>query len=144
MYKNLSLIAASAALVTTFGCLSVKTEHAVKPIEINMNINLKVDKAIDDHISADQPVDVIKLLRNGSVGMTNHALLEPRKQLSVQELNAVNEFNVKRKARFEKIAEDNNETYDAVAKRAAKKIVDGPLSKGAYYQTESGEWVIKN
>ena len=29
------------------GCLSVKTEHEIKPIHITMDINLKVDRELD-------------------------------------------------------------------------------------------------
>ncbi len=29
-------------------CLSVKTEHEVKPIEINVNVRVKVEKELDD------------------------------------------------------------------------------------------------
>ena len=29
------------------GCLSVKTQHEVKPIHITMDINLKVDRELD-------------------------------------------------------------------------------------------------
>ncbi len=30
------------------GCLSVKTEHEIKPIHITMDINLKVDRELDN------------------------------------------------------------------------------------------------
>ena len=29
------------------GCLSIKTEHEIKPIHITMDINLKVDRELD-------------------------------------------------------------------------------------------------
>ncbi len=29
-------------------CISVKTEHEVKPIEINVNVRVKVEKELDD------------------------------------------------------------------------------------------------
>jgi hypothetical protein len=36
--------------LATGGCVSLKTEHEVKPIHITMdvNVNVKVDKALDD------------------------------------------------------------------------------------------------
>lgn len=43
------MIIASGALSFNIGCLSVKTEHAVKPIHITMDINLKIDKELDDY-----------------------------------------------------------------------------------------------
>ena len=33
------------------GCLSLKSQHEVKPIHITMDINLKVDRALDDFFS---------------------------------------------------------------------------------------------
>ena len=32
------------------GCLSMKTEHEIKPIHITMDINLKVDRQIDNYL----------------------------------------------------------------------------------------------
>ena len=38
-----------AMLAMTLGsCLSVKTEHEVKPIEINVNVHVKVEKELDN------------------------------------------------------------------------------------------------
>lgn len=46
------------ALVScSLGCLSVKTEHEVKPIHITMDINLKIDKELDNFFGdIDNPV----------------------------------------------------------------------------------------
>lgn len=30
------------------GCLSIKTHHTVDPIQINVEVNVKVDKALND------------------------------------------------------------------------------------------------
>ena len=30
------------------GCLSIKTHHTVDPIQINVDVNVKVDKALND------------------------------------------------------------------------------------------------
>ena len=32
------------------GCLSMKTEHEIKPIHITMDINLKVDRQLDTYL----------------------------------------------------------------------------------------------
>ena len=42
----LALAMVSSGLVG--GCISVKTEHEIKPIQITMDINLKVQKEIED------------------------------------------------------------------------------------------------
>ena len=32
------------------GCLSLKTEHEIKPIHITMDINLKIDRQLDNYL----------------------------------------------------------------------------------------------
>ena len=43
-----SLLMMLLATIMFSGCLSVKTQHEIKPIHITMDINLKVDKELDD------------------------------------------------------------------------------------------------
>jgi len=45
------LLVASASGVT--GCLSIKTEHEVKPIHITMDVNLKVQKELENFLNLD-------------------------------------------------------------------------------------------
>ena len=42
--------AAAAVAAVQTGCLSVKTEHEVKPIQITMDVNLKLDKALEQEL----------------------------------------------------------------------------------------------
>ena len=35
------------------GCLSVKTEHEIKPIHITMDVNLKVQKELENFLKLD-------------------------------------------------------------------------------------------
>lgn len=35
------------------GCLSIKTEHEIKPIHITMDVNLKVQKELEDFLNLD-------------------------------------------------------------------------------------------
>ena len=37
--------------VWTGGCLSVKTEHEIKPIHITLDVNLKVQKELEDFLN---------------------------------------------------------------------------------------------
>lgn len=44
--KRLLLVAPLFALLT--GCLNIQTHHTVDPIQINVDVNVKVDKALND------------------------------------------------------------------------------------------------
>ena len=139
----LTLATAGAALAAA-GCLSVKTEHEVKPIEINMNINLKLDKQLEEMVGSEQRPDLKNLLDKGSVGIDNKAMIVPRGPLSTNEMEFVMEINKRRKERFETMAKENGSTYDDVAKSAAAKFVERlPADKGIWYQNVEGEWVQK-
>jgi len=46
------LLLISAASVVG-GCLSIKTEHEIKPIHITMDVNLKVQKELEDFLNLD-------------------------------------------------------------------------------------------
>jgi hypothetical protein len=41
-------------LLMVNGCLSIKTEHEVKPIHITMDINLKVERELEDFLNLDK------------------------------------------------------------------------------------------
>ncbi len=43
-----SKFAALVALALCAGCFSVESKHEIKPIHIKIDINLKVDRALDD------------------------------------------------------------------------------------------------
>ena len=47
-----TLLLVSAASVAG-GCLSIKTEHEIKPIHITMYVNLKVQKELEDFLNLD-------------------------------------------------------------------------------------------
>ena len=36
------------------GCLSIKTEHEIKPIHITMDVNLKVQKELENFLNLDK------------------------------------------------------------------------------------------
>ena len=40
--------AVSLAVLALAGCIHVKTENEIKPIKITMDVNLKIDKRLDD------------------------------------------------------------------------------------------------
>jgi len=43
----------AALLMLAAGCISVKTEHEIKPIQITLDINLKVQKELEDFLNLD-------------------------------------------------------------------------------------------
>ncbi len=54
----------------------------------------------------------------------------------------VKDINDRRKAQYAKIAAQNGQPVDVVAKLAVQQIING-LPSGAYYQSASGNWVKK-
>jgi len=48
MKHKIPFIIFSIAGLALSGCVSVKTQHKVEPIHITMDINVKVDRALDD------------------------------------------------------------------------------------------------
>ena len=48
MKKKTTVILILGMSLILSGCVSVKTQHKVEPIHITMDINVKVDRALDD------------------------------------------------------------------------------------------------
>ncbi len=48
-----ALLLAVAAVSVLSGCLSIKTEHEIKPIHITMDVNLKVQKELEEFLNLD-------------------------------------------------------------------------------------------
>ena len=51
MKKRLFALLFPAAAVAVLGAGCIRTTHEIKPIHITMDINLKVDRALDDFFS---------------------------------------------------------------------------------------------
>ena len=135
---------AALAAVALAGCLSVKTEHEVKPIEINMNINLKLDKQLEEMMANEEKPSIRALMDKGAVGIDNKSLLVPKAELTSAEMEHLFEVNSKRKEHLAKMAEENGKTYDEVAAAAAAKMVERiPDGKGVWYQKADGTWTRK-
>lgn len=142
--KGLFSVNLALAALAFAGCLSVKTEHEVKPIEINMNINLKMDKQLEEMIAKEEKPSIKALLDRGVVGIDNKSMLIPRGALTSAELEHVTESNSRRKERLEAVAKENGGTYDEAAAAAAAKMVERlPSGKGIWYQKPDGDWVQK-
>ena len=142
-------VAALVALVSLTGCIQLKTESEIKPIHITMDVNLKVDKAIDkafaDENMAKPKGDftVVKDLIDRKVaGVTNKALLEARTGATDDDRISIAEANAKGLRRMSEVAKSSGVTLDAVQKRRVAKIREN-LPAGSWYQTDAGSWTQK-
>jgi hypothetical protein len=41
-------------LLIVNGCLSIKTEHEIKPIQITLDINLKIERDLENFLNLDK------------------------------------------------------------------------------------------
>ncbi len=150
MNKSLLLLSVFAL---TAGCVSVKTESEVKPIEIKpihitMDVNLKVDKELDaafgeeDRKPTQGDFKVIKdLLDRGAAGYTNRALLEARDGATDDDRMLVAEDNLRRQKRYSQIAKDSGVSIETVQKRRAAQMRERiPEGSGVWIQAEDGSW----
>ena len=138
----------SAALLSTAGCFTVKTESEIKPIHITMDVNLKVDKALDkafaDENMAKPKGDfaaVKALLDRKVAGVNSKAMLEARDGATDDDKILIAESNARKLKRFNKIAKDSGVALEAVQKRSAKKLAEKiPAGSGVWIQAEDGSW----
>jgi len=56
---------------------------------------------------------------------------------------AVDEINIKRRAAYTRLAEQQGVSVDAVARVTAEKLIDEKVEEGEFYLNEAGEWVRK-
>lgn len=54
MKKMLMTPLAILLLLMVNGCLSMKTEHEIKPIQITLDINLKVERELENFLNLDK------------------------------------------------------------------------------------------
>ena len=141
----------SAALLSAPGCFTVKTESEIKPIHITMDVNLKVDKELDNAFADENMAkpkgdfkDVKAILDRKVAGFTNKAMLEAREGATDDDRILIAESNAKKLKRFNQIAKDSGVSLDAVQKRSAKKLAEKiPAGSGVWLQSETGIWFQK-
>ena len=150
MNKEIYLyVAVAAAIVANTGCLSVKTEHEVKPIQITMDVNLKLDKALEQELenekkSPTKTFEQIKALyKRGVVGMDNRGYTVIRGDVSDDERDIVEDMNAKRRVKLGELAESNGKKRAEVEKAYAEKVRDNYLAAGEWYQDDAGTWLQK-
>lgn len=143
-------VAIAVPVLVSTGCLSVKTEHEIKPIEIHavVDLNLKVDKQLDEAIGQSSKSDkfeaIKKLLTSGAVGLDNKSMLLPRGAISSEDMELITATNAKYKEHLAKIVADTGAKPEDVAAKGREKFVAGEFfPKGAWYQDADGTWKQK-
>lgn len=147
--KHALSIASAAALCACAGCLAIKTEHEVKPIQITMDVNLKVDKALEQDLEREKSAppkgfETVKaLVEGGKVGFDERGYFVARAGLDPAETEAVEDGNAARRVRMAEIASQTGAARADVERRRAEKM-RALLPAGAWYrETADGEWKRK-
>ena len=52
--RMLALLLPTVAVMVLSGCLSIKTEHEIKPIHITLDVNLKVQKDLENFLDVER------------------------------------------------------------------------------------------
>lgn len=145
-YVSFMLGVALVACAST-GCLAVKTQHEVKPIHITMDVNLKVDKAIDESISENnrKPPKYFKetreMFQQKQIGLTNRGYWEKRAELTEEQEQIILLSNAELTQRYANIAASVGSTLAEVEKKHAARFIERiPIGKGVWYQDAAGEW----
>ena len=144
-------ILASAALLATFGCISVKTENEIKPIHITMDVNLKVDKELDKAFADENMAkpkgdfkEIKSLLDRKVACIDSKAMLVARDGATDDDRILIAESNARKLKRFNEIAKSSGVALEAVQKRSAKKLAEKiPAGSGVWLQSENGTWSQK-
>ena len=145
----LCFAAAAAAAAVQTGCLSVKTEHEVKPIQITMDVNLKLDKALEQELENEKKApsknfeQLKAMYTRGVVGMDNRGYTVIRGDVSDEERDIVEDMNAKRRVKIGEMAESTGKKRAEVEKAYAEKVRDNHLAAGEWYQDDAGKWLQK-
>ena len=154
-----------AIALTAAGCTpTIKTQNeiTVKPMELTVNINLKVDQAITDALSSDAPAsagatDDLRARRRarrakvkewkskGWVGENNKGLLELRvepAQVTGDVTMTIATENEDRQSAFERVAKEQNSTALFVGQHWAARMADR-AEPVTWLQDTNGNWAQK-
>lgn len=148
MDRNYILFSALAMIACgTVGCIQVKTEHEIKPIHITMDVNLKVDKAIEESISENErkppkyAKETREMFQNKLIGLTNRGYWEKRGEITEEQQQIILLANAERTQRYAELATKVNSTLSEVEKKHAARYIEHiPVGKGVWYQNDAGEW----
>ena len=146
---NKFLIPVMLVVVSSVGCIQLKTESEIKPIHITMDVNLKVDKELDKTFAAEDQQQakgdyaaVKALLDRKVAGFTNTAMLEARDGATDDDKITIVEENAKRLKRFREVAQKSGTSIEAVQKRRIVKLREKSAA-GTWLQSDDGTWKQK-
>ena len=146
---NKFLIPVVLVVVSSVGCIQLKTESEIKPIHITMDVNLKVDKELDKTFAAEDQQQakgdyaaVKALLDRKVAGYTNTAMLEAREGATDDDKITIVEENAKRLKRFREVAQKSGTSIEAVQKRRVVKLREKSAA-GTWLQSDDGTWKQK-
>ena len=146
---NKFLIPVVLVVVSSVGCIQLKTESEIKPIHITMDVNLKVDKELDKTFAAEDQQQakgdyaaVKALLERKVAGFTNTAMLEAREGATDDDKITIVEENAKRLKRFREVAQKSGTSIEAVQKRRVVKLREKSAA-GTWLQSDDGTWKQK-
>lgn len=159
--------AAAVTAAILAGCTpTIKTENEVtiKPIQITLDVNLKVDQELNQALSTDKPNvkadpnssdvrerrrsrrDQIKAWKSAQlIGENNKGLLEARTadgSLSDSVKKVVDAENADRRLVFQAIAGKQNIPVESVAQRMGARMAERS-AEGTWVQDGAGKWTVK-
>ena len=166
-YAKTILPAAAVTAAILAGCTpTIKTENEVtiKPIQITLDVNLKVDQELNQALSTDKPnvkadpnsSDVRERRRSRRdqlkagkcaqlIGGNNKGLLEARTadgSLSDSVKKVVDAENADRRLVFQAIAGKQNIPVESVAQRMGARMAERS-AEGTWVQDGAGKWTVK-
>ena len=166
-YAKTILPAAAVTAAILAGCTpTIKTENEVtiKPIQITLDVNLKVDQELNQALSTDKPNvkadpnssdvrerrrsrrDQIKEWKSAQlIGENNKGLLEARTadgSLSDSVKKVVDAENADRRLVFQAIAGKQNIPVESVAQRMGARMAERS-AEGTWVQDGAGKWTVK-
>ena len=166
-YAKTILPAAAVTAAILAGCTpTIKTENEVtiKPIQITLDVNLKVAQELNQALSTDKPNvkadpnssdvrerrrsrrDQIKAWKSAQlIGENNKGLLEARTadgSLSDSVKKVVDAENADRRLVFQAIAGKQNIPVESVAQRMGARMAERS-AEGTWVQDGAGKWTVK-
>lgn len=148
-----AVLTGCALTIVTTSCIRTKNEVDVKPIEIKpihitLDVNLKIEKDLDNSFEAvkksmdERKPKLDSLKVSGLIGENNKGFIEILQiaALAAADEKIVNDENATRKQIYEKVAVKQGSSAEKVGAIRANKIRER-ANEGDPVQLEDGSWV---